>query len=64
MTAATYNVIVQIGSLIGSQSYRSYDAPYYYVGNKVLISICALSIVTFIALRQYLVLLNKRKERV
>jgi hypothetical protein len=64
ITAATYNVIVQIGSLIGSQIYRSYDAPYYYLGNKVLISICALSIVTFIVQRQYLVLLNKRKERI
>jgi hypothetical protein len=27
ITAATYNVIVQIGSLIGSQIYRKYDGP-------------------------------------
>jgi len=64
ITAATYNVIVQIGSLIGSQIYRSYDAPYYYTGNKVLVSICALSLVTFIVQREYLRYLNKRKERV
>jgi len=64
ITAATYNVIVQIGSLIGSQIYRSYDAPYYYTGNKVLVSICALSLVTFILQREYLRYLNKRKERV
>ncbi|KAJ7580250.1 major facilitator superfamily domain-containing protein [Mycena floridula] len=48
ITAATYNVVVQIGSLIGS-----HDAPYYYRGNKVLISIC----------REHLRLLNRRKKR-
>ncbi|EMR91151.1 putative major facilitator superfamily transporter protein [Botrytis cinerea BcDW1] len=64
ITAATYNVIVQIGSLIGSQIYRKYDAPYYKQGNKVLISICALSLVTFAVQRQYLIVLNKRKEKV
>lgn len=63
VTAAIYNVIVQIGSLIGSQIYRAYDAPYYYTGNKVLISICALSLVAFILLQQYLKHLNRRKER-
>ncbi|KAG4032008.1 hypothetical protein MFRU_008g03580 [Monilinia fructicola] len=64
ITAATYNVIVQIGSLIGSQIYRSYDSPYYKQGNKVLISICALSLVTFMAQRQYLIILNKKKEKI
>lgn len=64
ITAATYNVIVQVGSLIGSQIYRAYDAPYYKQGNTVLISICALSLVAFVAQRQYLIVLNKRKERV
>ncbi|KAK6820759.1 hypothetical protein PG995_003589 [Apiospora arundinis] len=62
ITAATYNVIVQIGSLIGSQIYRSWDKSYYKTGNKVLISICALSLVTFIVQRQYLAHLNKKKE--
>ena len=64
LTAATYNVIVQIGSLIGSQIYRADDAPYYYRGNKVLISICALSLVVMLGQRWWLILLNKRKERV
>lgn len=64
ITAATYNVIVQIGSLIGSQIYRSYDSPYYHQGNKVLISICALALVTFLVQRAYLGILNKRKEKI
>ncbi|KAI1344198.1 major facilitator superfamily domain-containing protein [Xylariaceae sp. FL0016] len=64
ITAATYNVIVQIGSLIGSQIYRSWDSPYYKSGNKVCISIVALSLVTFVAQRQWLIHLNKKKEKV
>ncbi|KFX93064.1 hypothetical protein O988_07003 [Pseudogymnoascus sp. VKM F-3808] len=61
ITAATYNVIVQVGSLIGSQIYRKYDSPYYKQGNKVLISICAVALLTFVAQRLYLQTLNKRK---
>ena len=63
ITAATYNVIVQIGSLIGSQIYRSYDAPYYKQGNKICLSICVLSLVTFLVQRQVLVHLNRKKTR-
>jgi hypothetical protein len=84
ITAATYNVIVQIGSVISSRTtglqilmrkpnpltyyiteiYRAGDSPYYPRGNKVLVSICALSLVVFVAQREYLRLLNRRKERV
>ncbi|PWN53805.1 MFS general substrate transporter [Violaceomyces palustris] len=62
IAAATYNVIVQVGSLIGSQIYRKYDAPYYKQGNTVLVSICALSLVVFVVQRQWLVRLKRRKE--
>ncbi|KAA8644918.1 hypothetical protein EYZ11_005300 [Aspergillus tanneri] len=63
ITAATYNVIVQIGSIISSQIYRSYDSPYYYQGNKVLISICGLTLAIFIAQREFLRYLNHQKEK-
>jgi hypothetical protein len=43
--------------------YRDNDKPYYYTGNKILIALCALSLVTFIAQRQYLQYLNKSKEK-
>ena len=62
IAAATYNVIVQVGSLVSSQIYRSYDAPYYKQGNAVLISFCALSLAVFVAQRFYLVRLNGKKE--
>jgi hypothetical protein len=64
LTAATYNVIVQIGSVIGSQIYRADDAPYYYRGNKVLISICALTLVVLLLQRTWLAMLNKRKQKI
>ncbi|KAI4650467.1 hypothetical protein J4E93_002823 [Alternaria ventricosa] len=63
ITAATYNVIVQIGSLISSQIYRKYDGPYYKQGNSVLVAICALSVITFLVQRQTLVRLNKKKQK-
>ncbi len=62
ITAATYNVIVQIGSLIGTQIYRSYDAPYYKRGNAVCLAICVLSLATFVVQRSVLVYLNKKKQ--
>jgi hypothetical protein len=61
ITAATYNVIVQIGSLISSQIYRKYDAPYYKQGNSVLVAICALSLVTVAVQRFVLVRMNNKK---
>lgn len=64
LTAATYNVIVQIGSLVGSQIYRADDAPYYHRGNKVLISFCAAALAILLGQNQFLKLLNRRKERV
>ncbi|KAF2012952.1 MFS general substrate transporter [Aaosphaeria arxii CBS 175.79] len=62
ISAATYNVIVQIGSLVGSQIYRKYDSPYYKQGNSVLVAICALALVIMLVQRQVLVRLNKKKE--
>lgn len=64
ITAATYNVIVQFGSVISSQIYRKYDGPYYKQGNTVLVSICALALVTFVVQRFWLIHLNKKKEAV
>lgn len=47
-----------------AEIYRADDQPYYPRGNKILIAICALSLVTFVAQREYLRFLNKRKARV
>ncbi|CEJ59615.1 Putative Major facilitator superfamily transporter [Penicillium brasilianum] len=62
ITAATYNVIVQVGSLIGSQIYRADDAPYYHRGNSVLLAICVFTIVVVIIQRELLRHLNRKKD--
>lgn len=62
ITAATYNVVVQVGSLIGSQIYRAYDSPYYHVGNATLLGFCALSLVAIFVQRQVLISMNKKKD--
>lgn len=62
ITAATYNVIVQVGSLIGSQIYRADDAPYYHRGNTVLLVICVLTLVVVIVQREFLRHLNRKKD--
>ena len=64
LTAATYNVLVQIGSLIGSQIYRADDAPFYHRGNKVLISICCASLAAIAGQSFWLKALNSRKAKV
>lgn len=63
IAAATYNVVVQVGSLIGSQIYRAYDGPYYHVGNATLLAFCVLSLVAIAGQRQVLVRMNAAKDR-
>ncbi len=46
-----------------TEIYRADDSPYYYRGNKVLISICALSLVSFVVQREWLKRLNRVKDR-
>lgn len=46
-----------------AELYRKDDVPYYPRGNKILISICALSLVVFISQREYLRWLNRRKAK-
>lgn len=64
ITIATYNVIVQIGSLIGSQIYRSWDAPYYKHGNAVCLAICVLALIVLGSQRLVLMRMNKKKEQI
>lgn len=46
-----------------AEIYRADDSPYYYRGNKVLISICAFALAIFMVQREYLRYLNRRKDR-
>ncbi|KAG7529300.1 hypothetical protein FFLO_05728 [Filobasidium floriforme] len=64
MQITGYNVVVQIGSVVSSQIYRKDDAPYYHRGNKILVSICGLALITFALTRWYFGYLNNQKEKI
>ncbi|KAG8763653.1 hypothetical protein FRC11_014630 [Ceratobasidium sp. 423] len=63
VATATYNVIVQIGSVISSQLYRKDDAPLYYRANKILFTLCIASAAVVIIQRWWLRRLNAIKEQ-
>ncbi|KAG9947399.1 MFS general substrate transporter, partial [Aureobasidium melanogenum] len=60
---ALFGTIHEIGSVAAAQIYREKDKPYYYVGNKVLISICAASVVVILSHREVLRHLNRKKSK-
>ncbi|THX35642.1 putative MFS transporter [Aureobasidium pullulans] len=63
ITIALFGTFHEIGSIAAAQIYRDDDKPYYYTGNKVLISICAVSIVGLLIHREVLKHINRKKQR-
>nr|OQO26663.1 hypothetical protein B0A51_04140 [Rachicladosporium sp. CCFEE 5018] len=63
ISAACYNMMVQLGGVIASQVYRADDKPLYKRGNSVLVAIACLSIALFIFAKLYYVLKNKTRAR-
>ncbi|OJD29325.1 allantoate permease [Diplodia corticola] len=64
VSAALYNMMVQVGNVIANQIYREDDKPLYHRGNRNLIIINCLSICVFLFTKCYYVWKNKRRERV
>ncbi|GAB7331236.1 hypothetical protein MBLNU13_g02699t2 [Cladosporium sp. NU13] len=63
VSAALYNMFVQVQSIISSNIYRQDDIPDYKKGNSALVAISVLNIVFYIAVKQYYMWRNKSKER-
>ncbi|CAD0113693.1 unnamed protein product, partial [Aureobasidium uvarum] len=63
IAVALFGTIQELGSAVAAQIYREQDKPYYYTGNKVLISICAAAIVVILTHRGVLRYLNRKKRR-
>lgn len=61
VSAAIYNMMVQVGSIISSNIYQANDAPSYRSGNKVLIGICVLNIALFLGVKAYYIWRNKTR---
>lgn len=53
VSAALYNISVQISTIIGSNIYRTNDAPVYRIGNSALIAINAWNIALIVAATMY-----------
>lgn len=64
VSAAVYNIMVQIGGIISANIYRADDAPLYKRGNKILIGICVFDIFLFLGVKLYFVWRNKSKAKV
>ncbi|EAW12293.1 putative MFS transporter [Aspergillus clavatus NRRL 1] len=64
VSAAIYNMCVQLGSIIGNNVYRTDDKPAYRRGNSVLLALNLLAVVLFGATKAYYVLRNRHRDRV
>ncbi|KAF5858298.1 Leucyl aminopeptidase yscIV, partial [Aspergillus alliaceus] len=64
VSAAIYNMCVQLGNIIGNNVYREDDKPKYRRGNTVLFALNILGIVLFLATKAYYVLRNRHRDKV
>ncbi|PLB54097.1 putative MFS transporter [Aspergillus steynii IBT 23096] len=64
VSAAIYNMCVQLGNIIGNNVYREDDKPKYRRGNSVLLGLNVLAICLFLGTKAYYVLRNKHRDRV
>ncbi|KKA25138.1 hypothetical protein T310_0843 [Rasamsonia emersonii CBS 393.64] len=63
ISAAAYNMCVQLGNIISANIYRADDAPLYHRGNTTLMIINLLVIGLFIATKIYYISRNRWKAR-
>ncbi|KAI9706248.1 MAG: hypothetical protein M1820_004823 [Bogoriella megaspora] len=64
VASALYNMFVQASNIIGSNVYRTSDAPMYRTGNKALIGLCVYNILLFVGAKFFYTHINKRRDRV
>jgi predicted MFS family arabinose efflux permease len=63
VSAALYNMAVQLGNICANFIYRTDDAPLYRRGNTQLIAINILTIVLFLFTKVYYITRNKMRDR-
>ncbi|CBF74694.1 uncharacterized protein ANIA_04106 [Aspergillus nidulans FGSC A4] len=64
VSAAVYNMCVQMGSIIGNNIFRENDAPLYKRGYSVLLGLNLLGIILFIATKLYYLRRNKERDTI
>ncbi|KAK7432190.1 hypothetical protein QQZ08_001135 [Neonectria magnoliae] len=63
VSAALYNMFVQVGGIVSSNIYRTDDGPHYRRGNKQLTAICVSNIFVYLLTKGYYVWRNKVRDR-
>ncbi|WQF82192.1 Putative major facilitator superfamily, MFS transporter superfamily [Colletotrichum destructivum] len=63
VSAALYNMCVQVGGIIGSNIYRADDAPGYRRGNSVLLGIVAWNLCIYAGARGYYIWRNRVRDQ-
>ncbi|KZL73584.1 major facilitator superfamily transporter [Colletotrichum tofieldiae] len=63
VSAAVYNMSVQLQSIISANVYRRDDRPEYRRGNRVLVGIASLNIVIYACAKFYYVWRNKQRDQ-
>ena len=63
VSAAIYNITVQLQGIVNSNIYRRDDRPEYRRGNRQLGAIASMNIVIYLAVKTYYVWRNKRRDR-
>ncbi|KAK4565586.1 hypothetical protein LTR86_004203 [Recurvomyces mirabilis] len=61
VSAAFYNMTVQLGNIIASNIYRADDKPLYHRGNTVLICIDVVAILLFLVAKMYYIYRNRSR---
>ncbi|WQF84183.1 Putative major facilitator superfamily, MFS transporter superfamily [Colletotrichum destructivum] len=64
VSAALYNMSVQIQSIISANIYRRDDRPQYRRGNRVLVGIASMNIVVYACAKFYYVWRNKQRDQI
>ncbi|GKT56577.1 major facilitator superfamily transporter [Colletotrichum tofieldiae] len=63
VSAALYNMCVQVSNIIGSNIYRADDAPVYLLGNSVLLGIVVWNLCLYAGSRAYYMRRNKVRAK-
>ncbi|KAK1534977.1 major facilitator superfamily transporter [Colletotrichum costaricense] len=63
VSAALYNMMVQLARVIYSNIYREDDRPEYRRGNRVLIGICCMNICVYLIAKAFYMWCNNKREK-
>ncbi|KAL4780016.1 major facilitator superfamily domain-containing protein [Aspergillus varians] len=64
VSAAVYNMSVQMGNIIGNNTFRADDAPLYKRGYSVLLGLNLLGIALFIGTKAYYMRKNQQRDKI